>query len=94
MISAPASFIYFFKTVITSIYWFPFSNFFSFFFSSDVRTEGKGSRPYVFTLTQNTPVRIGIPLDIAANTQEELKEWVFKIREVTLTSEAKVNIQK
>lgn len=88
MISAPASFIYFFKTVITSIYWFPFS------FSSDVRTEGKGSRPYVFTLTQNTPVRIGIPLDIAANTQEELKEWVFKIREVTLTSEAKVNIQK
>uniref|UniRef100_A0AAX7SZP6 Phosphoinositide phospholipase C n=1 Tax=Astatotilapia calliptera TaxID=8154 RepID=A0AAX7SZP6_ASTCA len=58
--------------------------------SAYVRTEGKGSRPYVFTLTQNTPVRIGIPLDIAANTQEELKEWVFKIREVTLTSEAKI----
>uniref|UniRef100_A0A3B4EW45 1-phosphatidylinositol 4,5-bisphosphate phosphodiesterase gamma n=1 Tax=Pundamilia nyererei TaxID=303518 RepID=A0A3B4EW45_9CICH len=56
----------------------------------NIRTEGKGSRPYVFTLTQNTPVRIGIPLDIAANTQEELKEWVFKIREVTLTSEAKI----
>lgn len=93
MISAPASFIYFFKTVITSIYWFPFFNFF-FFFSSAVRAEGKGSRPYVFNLAQSTPVRPGLPLDIAANTQEELKEWVLKIREVTLTSEAKVNIQK
>uniref|UniRef100_A0A668TUS4 1-phosphatidylinositol 4,5-bisphosphate phosphodiesterase gamma n=1 Tax=Oreochromis aureus TaxID=47969 RepID=A0A668TUS4_OREAU len=55
-----------------------------------VRAEGKGSRPYVFTLVQSTPVRTGLPLDIAANTQEELKEWVLKIREVTLTSEAKL----
>lgn len=29
-------------------------------------------------------------LDIAANSQEELKEWIFKIREVAMTSEAKV----
>uniref|UniRef100_A0A669CJY2 1-phosphatidylinositol 4,5-bisphosphate phosphodiesterase gamma n=1 Tax=Oreochromis niloticus TaxID=8128 RepID=A0A669CJY2_ORENI len=50
----------------------------------------KGSRPYVFNLAQSTPVRPGLPLDIAANTQEELKEWVLKIREVTLTSEAKM----
>uniref|UniRef100_A0A669E8K1 1-phosphatidylinositol 4,5-bisphosphate phosphodiesterase gamma n=1 Tax=Oreochromis niloticus TaxID=8128 RepID=A0A669E8K1_ORENI len=55
-----------------------------------VRAEGKGSRPYVFNLAQSTPVRPGLPLDIAANTQEELKEWVLKIREVTLTSEAKM----
>lgn len=30
-------------------------------------------------------------VDIAANSQEELKEWIFKIREVAMTSEAKVN---
>lgn len=30
-------------------------------------------------------------VDIAANSQEELQEWIFKIREVAMTSEAKVN---
>lgn len=34
--------------------------------------------------------RPGNFLDIAANSQEELKEWVTKIREVAMTSEAKV----
>ncbi|KAJ8370619.1 hypothetical protein SKAU_G00106470 [Synaphobranchus kaupii] len=53
-----------------------------------VRQEGKGSRPYVFSLfTAATP---RASLDIAANTQEELKVWVLKIREVTMTSEAKL----
>lgn len=33
---------------------------------------------------------MGPLLDIAANSQEELKEWIFKIREVAMTSEAKV----
>uniref|UniRef100_A0A673AKN7 Phosphoinositide phospholipase C n=1 Tax=Sphaeramia orbicularis TaxID=375764 RepID=A0A673AKN7_9TELE len=32
----------------------------------------------------------GPVLDVAANSQEELKEWVLKIREVTMTSEAKL----
>lgn len=36
-------------------------------------------------------MRMGPLLDIAANSQEELKEWIFKIREVAVTSEAKVN---
>lgn len=36
-------------------------------------------------------MRMGPLLDIAANSQEELKEWTFKIREVAVTSEAKVN---
>ena len=36
-------------------------------------------------------MRAGPVLDVAANSQEELKEWMFKIREVTMTSEAKVN---
>uniref|UniRef100_A0A667ZVV2 Phosphoinositide phospholipase C n=1 Tax=Myripristis murdjan TaxID=586833 RepID=A0A667ZVV2_9TELE len=34
--------------------------------------------------------QVGQVLDIAANSQEELKEWVVKIREVTMTSEAKL----
>lgn len=63
----------------------------SFVFPAVVRTDGKGSRSHVFSLVSNTSMRTGHVLDIAANTQEELKEWVFKIREVTMTSEAKVD---
>ncbi|KAI4823686.1 hypothetical protein KUCAC02_012261 [Chaenocephalus aceratus] len=55
-----------------------------------VRTDGKGSRPHVFSLVPSTSMRTGPVLDVAASTQEELKEWVFKIREVTMTSEAKL----
>lgn len=45
----------------------------------------------MFSLVPNASTRVGTILDIAANSQEELKEWVHKIREVTMTSEAKVN---
>lgn len=45
----------------------------------------------MFSLVPNASTRMGPFLDIAANSQEELKEWVLKIREVTMTSEAKVN---
>uniref|UniRef100_A0A8D3BRH6 1-phosphatidylinositol 4,5-bisphosphate phosphodiesterase gamma n=1 Tax=Scophthalmus maximus TaxID=52904 RepID=A0A8D3BRH6_SCOMX len=55
-----------------------------------VRPDGKGSRPHVFSLVPNTSMRTGPVLDVAASSQEELKEWVFKIREVTMTSEAKL----
>lgn len=55
------------------------------------RPEGKGSRPHVFSLVPNGSMRPGLVLDVAANSQEELKEWMFKIREVAMTSEAKVN---
>ncbi|KAG5838375.1 1-phosphatidylinositol 4,5-bisphosphate phosphodiesterase gamma-1 [Anguilla anguilla] len=55
-----------------------------------VRPEGKGSRPYVFSLYTAASTRPNQTLDIAANTQEELKVWVLKIREVTMTSEAKL----
>ncbi|TSX72110.1 DNA topoisomerase 1 [Bagarius yarrelli] len=34
--------------------------------------------------------QIGTVLDVAASSQEELKDWVQKIREVTMTSEAKL----
>lgn len=62
-----------------------------FYFFSVVRPEGKGSRPHVFSLVPNASMRAGPLLDVAANSQEELKEWMAKIREVTMTSEAKVN---
>uniref|UniRef100_A0A673AIP4 1-phosphatidylinositol 4,5-bisphosphate phosphodiesterase gamma n=1 Tax=Sphaeramia orbicularis TaxID=375764 RepID=A0A673AIP4_9TELE len=55
-----------------------------------VRTDGKGSRLHVFSLVPNTSMQTGPVLDVAANSQEELKEWVLKIREVTMTSEAKL----
>uniref|UniRef100_A0A7N6A1U2 1-phosphatidylinositol 4,5-bisphosphate phosphodiesterase gamma n=1 Tax=Anabas testudineus TaxID=64144 RepID=A0A7N6A1U2_ANATE len=53
-----------------------------------VHSEGKSSRPHVFSLM--TSMRASPLLDVAASTQEELKEWVTKIREVTMTSEAKL----
>uniref|UniRef100_A0A8C5G6R4 Phosphoinositide phospholipase C n=1 Tax=Gouania willdenowi TaxID=441366 RepID=A0A8C5G6R4_GOUWI len=38
----------------------------------------------------DTSMRTGPVLDVAANSLEELMEWVNKIREVTMTSEAKL----
>uniref|UniRef100_A0AAQ5X3H7 1-phosphatidylinositol 4,5-bisphosphate phosphodiesterase gamma n=1 Tax=Amphiprion ocellaris TaxID=80972 RepID=A0AAQ5X3H7_AMPOC len=55
-----------------------------------VRPDGKGSRPHVFALVPNASMRTGPVLDVAASSQEELKEWVLKIREVTMTTEAKL----
>uniref|UniRef100_A0A8C7XUF8 1-phosphatidylinositol 4,5-bisphosphate phosphodiesterase gamma n=1 Tax=Oryzias sinensis TaxID=183150 RepID=A0A8C7XUF8_9TELE len=52
------------------------------------RPEGKGNRLYVFSLVLNTNMRT--ILDVSATNQEELKEWMNKIREVTMTSEAKL----
>ncbi|CDQ74448.1 unnamed protein product [Oncorhynchus mykiss] len=45
---------------------------------------------YVFYLLPAASPRAGQVIHIAANTQEELKDWVIKIREVTMTSEAKL----
>uniref|UniRef100_A0A3B5R184 1-phosphatidylinositol 4,5-bisphosphate phosphodiesterase gamma n=1 Tax=Xiphophorus maculatus TaxID=8083 RepID=A0A3B5R184_XIPMA len=53
------------------------------------RTEGKGSRPFVFSLVQNNTVQ-GTLLDVAANSAEELQDWKTKIQEVAATSEAKL----
>lgn len=72
----------------------PSLNFLKYFFKCPlflvVRPEGKGSRPHVFSLVPNSSMRVGPLLDIAANSQEELKEWIFKIHDVAQTSEAKV----
>uniref|UniRef100_A0A8C7WB03 1-phosphatidylinositol 4,5-bisphosphate phosphodiesterase gamma n=1 Tax=Oncorhynchus mykiss TaxID=8022 RepID=A0A8C7WB03_ONCMY len=58
--------------------------------SVDVSSCQIGDRLHVFSLLPAASPRAGQVLDIAANTQEELKEWVIKIREVTMTSEAKL----
>ncbi|KAJ0064227.1 hypothetical protein NL108_001527, partial [Boleophthalmus pectinirostris] len=55
-----------------------------------IRPEGKGSRQHVFSLAPNPSMRLGPVLDVAANSQEELNQWVLKIREVAMTSEAKL----
>ncbi|XP_066558513.1 1-phosphatidylinositol 4,5-bisphosphate phosphodiesterase gamma-1 [Amia ocellicauda] len=55
-----------------------------------VRQDGKGSRPFVFSLVTATMPRAGNVLDIAAESQDELKDWVMKIREVTMNSEMKL----
>uniref|UniRef100_A0A674MAX0 1-phosphatidylinositol 4,5-bisphosphate phosphodiesterase gamma n=1 Tax=Takifugu rubripes TaxID=31033 RepID=A0A674MAX0_TAKRU len=55
---------------------------------------GKGSRPHVFSLLPNNSARMSPMVDIAANSQEELKEWIFKIREVAMTSEGKLMERK
>uniref|UniRef100_A0A8C9VRG8 1-phosphatidylinositol 4,5-bisphosphate phosphodiesterase gamma n=1 Tax=Scleropages formosus TaxID=113540 RepID=A0A8C9VRG8_SCLFO len=60
------------------------------FFPPVVRPEGKGSRPFVFSLVMGSSPRPNHVLDIAASSQDELKEWVTKIREVAMTSEAKL----
>uniref|UniRef100_A0A8D3EFV0 1-phosphatidylinositol 4,5-bisphosphate phosphodiesterase gamma n=1 Tax=Scophthalmus maximus TaxID=52904 RepID=A0A8D3EFV0_SCOMX len=55
--------------------------------SVDVSSCQIGEWPlhFLFASRLQSPV-----LDVAASSQEELKEWVFKIREVTMTSEAKL----
>uniref|UniRef100_A0A4W4FSH1 1-phosphatidylinositol 4,5-bisphosphate phosphodiesterase gamma n=1 Tax=Electrophorus electricus TaxID=8005 RepID=A0A4W4FSH1_ELEEL len=52
--------------------------------------EGKGARPYVFSLMSMGSLQPGPVLEVSASSQDELKDWVHKIREVTMTSEAKL----
>uniref|UniRef100_A0A4W4FQ13 1-phosphatidylinositol 4,5-bisphosphate phosphodiesterase gamma n=1 Tax=Electrophorus electricus TaxID=8005 RepID=A0A4W4FQ13_ELEEL len=54
------------------------------------RHEGKGARPYVFSLMSMGSLQPGPVLEVSASSQDELKDWVHKIREVTMTSEAKL----
>ncbi|KAK1801974.1 hypothetical protein P4O66_022209 [Electrophorus voltai] len=54
------------------------------------RHEGKGARPYVFSLMSMGSLQPGPILEVSASSQDELKDWVHKIREVTMTSEAKL----
>ncbi|XP_058879019.1 1-phosphatidylinositol 4,5-bisphosphate phosphodiesterase gamma-1-like isoform X1 [Acipenser ruthenus] len=53
-----------------------------------VHKDGKSSRPFVFTLhSQSHPVQM---LDVAADTLEDLNDWVTKIREATQNADARM----
>ncbi|KAK1172195.1 1-phosphatidylinositol 4,5-bisphosphate phosphodiesterase gamma-1-like isoform X1 [Acipenser oxyrinchus oxyrinchus] len=53
-----------------------------------VHKDGKSSRPFVFTLhSQSHPVQM---LDVAADTLEDLNDWVAKIREATQNADARM----
>lgn len=54
------------------------------------RPEGKGKQPYVFSLVTMEMPQPNTTLDIAGNSQEEIDDWIQKINEVAMTSEAKV----
>ncbi|KAM9478113.1 1-phosphatidylinositol 4,5-bisphosphate phosphodiesterase gamma-1-like isoform 2-T4 [Salvelinus alpinus] len=60
-----------------------------------VQKDGKSSRPYVFTVhSQQMSIHPGQPLDIAADTLEDLTGWVGKIREATQNADARMQEEK
>ncbi|RXM90862.1 1-phosphatidylinositol 4,5-bisphosphate phosphodiesterase gamma-1 [Acipenser ruthenus] len=56
-----------------------------------VRADGKGSRQFVFTLAMGPVQRAGHALDIAADSYEEMQDWVLKIRDVAVTADARLS---
>lgn len=57
-----------------------------------MRADGKGSRQFVFTLAMGPVQRAGHALDIAADSYEEMQDWVLKIRDVAVTADARVSL--
>lgn len=53
-----------------------------------IRPEGKNSRLFVFSISMASVAQWS--LDVAADSQEELQDWVKKIREVAQTADARV----
>ena len=56
--------------------------------SPAVRPEGKNNRLFVFSISMASVAHWS--LDVAADSQEELQDWVKKIREVAQTADARV----
>ncbi|XP_072412440.1 1-phosphatidylinositol 4,5-bisphosphate phosphodiesterase gamma-1 [Chiloscyllium punctatum] len=54
-----------------------------------VHPDGKGSRPYVFKINVSSFNRAGETMDLAAETLEDLNDWVAKIREAAQTADAR-----
>ncbi|KAM8967646.1 1-phosphatidylinositol 4,5-bisphosphate phosphodiesterase gamma-1-like isoform 2-T2 [Pelodytes ibericus] len=52
--------------------------------------EGRSSRPYVFTIHSQQMSHPSQALDVAADTQEELNDWISKIREATQNADARM----
>ncbi|XP_036275027.1 1-phosphatidylinositol 4,5-bisphosphate phosphodiesterase gamma-1 isoform X1 [Pipistrellus kuhlii] len=53
-----------------------------------IRPEGKNNRPFVFSISMTSVAQWS--LDVAADSQEELQDWVKKIREVAQTADARL----
>ncbi|XP_063816320.1 1-phosphatidylinositol 4,5-bisphosphate phosphodiesterase gamma-1 isoform X1 [Pseudophryne corroboree] len=53
-----------------------------------IRHEGMNSRPYVFSI--NVPSVTRCPLDVAADSAEDMNDWVKKIREAAQTADARL----
>lgn len=53
-----------------------------------IRPEGKNSRMFVFSISMASVSRWS--LDVAADTHEDLLDWVKKIREAAQTADARV----
>lgn len=55
-----------------------------------ISKDGRSSKPFVFTIHSQQMSHAAQSLDVAADTQEELSEWVAKIREATQNADARV----
>ncbi|XP_056403623.1 1-phosphatidylinositol 4,5-bisphosphate phosphodiesterase gamma-1 [Hyla sarda] len=53
-----------------------------------IRHEGLNNRPYVFSI--NVPSVPRSPLDVAADSAEDMQDWVRKIREAAQTADARL----
>ncbi|XP_075702480.1 1-phosphatidylinositol 4,5-bisphosphate phosphodiesterase gamma-1 isoform X2 [Rhinoderma darwinii] len=53
-----------------------------------IRHEGLNNRPYVFSI--NVPSVTRCPLDVAADSAEDMQDWVRKIREAAQTADARL----
>ena len=57
-----------------------------------IRPEGKNNRLFVFSISMASVSRLS--LDVAADTHEDLLDWVKKIREAAQTADARVSLER
>uniref|UniRef100_A0A8C3SRX9 Phosphoinositide phospholipase C n=1 Tax=Chelydra serpentina TaxID=8475 RepID=A0A8C3SRX9_CHESE len=55
-----------------------------------ISKDGRSSKPFVFTIHSQQMSHPSQSLDVAADTQEELNDWVAKIREATQNADARM----
>lgn len=56
-----------------------------------IAKDGRSSKPFVFTIHSQQMTHPSQSLDVAADTLEELNDWVAKIREATQNADARVS---
>uniref|UniRef100_A0A670I8N7 1-phosphatidylinositol 4,5-bisphosphate phosphodiesterase gamma n=1 Tax=Podarcis muralis TaxID=64176 RepID=A0A670I8N7_PODMU len=55
-----------------------------------ISKDGRSSKPFVFTIHSQQMTHPSQSLDVATDTQEELNDWVAKIREATQNADARM----